>query len=52
MPRKPQSKPTKAAEAEEYKRFVATAKKLEADKDAGAVGRFLKKITPSKRSPN
>jgi hypothetical protein len=51
MPRKPQSKPTKAAEAEEYKRFVATAKKLGADKDAGATERFLTKIAAKSHKP-
>lgn len=50
MRRKPK---TKNDDPEEYKRFLETAKAVEADEDPKAFDRAFKRIVPAKpRSPN
>ncbi len=51
MPRKQAPKPDKDRDPEEYKRFLETAKEVEADEDPKAFDRAFKKIVAPKRLP-
>lgn len=48
MTRKPNPKPTKSGNSEEYKRFLETAKQVGADKSPAAFDRAFKKIVKAK----
>jgi len=48
MPRKPDQKPKKSSDPEEYKRFLQAAREVEAEQDSEAFDRAFKKIAKAK----